>query len=749
MATRYSIRNNAGTTAPKQKKSTTAKQRKNIILQALSDYGIKTDYTKEAILAINKKESEYTPSVEVSYKNTSPARIRAVFGSRLKGLSDDQINNLKKNDDAFFDFIYGKINGNSQPGDGYKYRGRGFNQITGRANYKQVGDGIGVDLINHPELLENVDVAAAANAFFYKNAFLQSAVKNTVRRKYNNSSGDIDGFRNPEDAYNAMFHITAGIGHTDSELNKIKNSTPGYRIGKKALKEEVINDVKQFNDELVKNQNNAEVAKQQSEEQNQEALQAQQEAQQQQMDQDQSPIDDLVDHAMEQEQQQEEIPSPEQQQVVPQELVENPADILMGNNLIGRMQGAQPSLPENENAPQLETTFDPNSNRFSQGVNAMQRPTIIGTNGKPEQKSKGGWLRLYDVGGSVAEDNEYSENLGFQETNPYIYSEEQPIEQYPIETMYASPEQYVQSSDNQLDMMELPIATDQSSSRPIPPSPVGKKPVRVPASVKSVAPTQEPPKIVRTPVVINPKDYENLYNDVRFLETANQKIGYGQALPTGRYRYKATPEKKKDNIIGVVGIGHNITLDEYKANPKKWDDGLTEAEIVQLAHQDLKGSIGSAARIYNKEFGDGAFESLPAQQQLLFGEMNFNGAYRGFPKLRKAVETINTSKDSKEIEQARKIIASEYSRTWTNNKGVKVPNYKRNSYSKQKLQAMYSIPESYFDVRKYKSPEEIQAEKAKAAAEAKKAAAAKAKTTTASKTTPTKPISKKPIRQPQ
>lgn len=746
MATRYSIRNNAGTTAPKQKKSTTAKQRKNIILQALSDYGIKTDYTKEAILAINKKESEYSPIAEISYRNTSAAQIRKVFGDRVAHLSDKQLDALKTNDNAFFDTVYGKINGNSQPGDGYKYRGRGFNQITGRGNYKEIGDGIGVDLINHPELLQDINVAAAANAFFYKHAFTKNAVKSKVRKKYNNSSGDIDGFRSPEDAYEAMFHITAGIGHNDIRLNKIKNSTPGYRIGKKALKEEVINDVKQFNDEVTKNQNNAEVAKQQSEEQNQEALQAQQEAQQQQMDQDQSPMDDLIDDAIQQQQQQQQLPSPEQQQIVPQELVENPADILMGNNLIGRMQGAEPSLPENENAPQLETTFDPNSNRFSQGVDAMQRPRIIGSDGKPEQKSKGGWLSLYDVGGPVIEDNEYSENLGFQETNPYIYSEEQPIEEYPIETMYASPEQYVELSDNQLDMMELPTVTDQSSSRPVPTSPVGKKPVRVAASVKSVAPTPETPKIVRKTVVINPKDYESLYNDVRFLETANQKIGYGQALPTGRYRYKATPEKKKDNIIGVVGIGHNITLDEYKANPKKWDDGLSEAEIIQLAHQDLKNSISSAGRIYNKEFGAGAFESLPAQQQLLFGEMNFNGAYRGFPKLRKAVETMNTSKDPKEIEQARKIIASEYSRTWTNNKGVKVPNYKRNSYSKQKLQAMYNIPESYFDVRKYKSPEEIQAEKAKAAAEAKKAAAAKAKAT-ASKTTPAKTISKKPVRQ--
>jgi len=44
-----------------------------------------------------------------------------------------------------------KRNGNTQRGDGYKYRGRGFVQITWKKNYQKLGDALGYDLVNNPE----------------------------------------------------------------------------------------------------------------------------------------------------------------------------------------------------------------------------------------------------------------------------------------------------------------------------------------------------------------------------------------------------------------------------------------------------------------------------------------------------------------------------------------------------------------------------------------------------------------------
>jgi putative chitinase len=59
-------------------------------------------------------------------------------------------------------------NGNEMSGDGWKYRGRGFIQLTLKNNYEQCGKDIGLDLINHPELLEQITNAISSALWYWK-----------------------------------------------------------------------------------------------------------------------------------------------------------------------------------------------------------------------------------------------------------------------------------------------------------------------------------------------------------------------------------------------------------------------------------------------------------------------------------------------------------------------------------------------------------------------------------------------------
>lgn len=61
-----------------------------------------------------------------------------------------------------------KILGNTKVGDGAKYKGRGYIQLTGRDNYHRAGKALGLDLINHPEYVEDPEIAAKVAVWFWK-----------------------------------------------------------------------------------------------------------------------------------------------------------------------------------------------------------------------------------------------------------------------------------------------------------------------------------------------------------------------------------------------------------------------------------------------------------------------------------------------------------------------------------------------------------------------------------------------------
>lgn len=58
--------------------------------------------------------------------------------------------------------------GNTQPGDGSRFRGRGLIQTTGRSNYQKVSKALEVDFLANPEKLEEPENAARSAGYFWK-----------------------------------------------------------------------------------------------------------------------------------------------------------------------------------------------------------------------------------------------------------------------------------------------------------------------------------------------------------------------------------------------------------------------------------------------------------------------------------------------------------------------------------------------------------------------------------------------------
>lgn len=90
--------------------------------------------------------------------------------------------------------------GNQGPGDGERFRGRGFLQLTGRDNYKRYGDRIGIDLVADPDRALEPTVAARLLAEFLKDqkARLEKAWKKQdwkdARKAVNGGSHGLDRF---------------------------------------------------------------------------------------------------------------------------------------------------------------------------------------------------------------------------------------------------------------------------------------------------------------------------------------------------------------------------------------------------------------------------------------------------------------------------------------------------------------------------------------------------------------------------
>ena len=77
---------------------------------------------------------------------------------------------IEKKPELIANMVYSSRMGNGPPqsGEGWKFRGRGAKQLTGKDNYKRCGDALGVDLVANPDLLLEPLYAARSAGWFWK-----------------------------------------------------------------------------------------------------------------------------------------------------------------------------------------------------------------------------------------------------------------------------------------------------------------------------------------------------------------------------------------------------------------------------------------------------------------------------------------------------------------------------------------------------------------------------------------------------
>lgn len=109
----------------------------------------------------------------------SADRLCQVWPKRFPSLADAQP--YARNPEALANKVYGGRLGNTQPGDGYRFRGRGALQVTGRDNYAVVGKTLGLDLVGNPDLLAQPAIALRASIAWWERNIPDSAMGDIVR----------------------------------------------------------------------------------------------------------------------------------------------------------------------------------------------------------------------------------------------------------------------------------------------------------------------------------------------------------------------------------------------------------------------------------------------------------------------------------------------------------------------------------------------------------------------------------------
>lgn len=134
--------------------------------ETFEKYNIDTAKRQAAFIGQCMHESAGFRTLEENL-NYSAKALMTTWPSRFP--NEEMANQYARNPEKIANKVYGGRMGNADEssGEGWKYRGRGIKQLTGKENYERCGFGLGVDLVNNPDLLLEPKYAALSAGWFW------------------------------------------------------------------------------------------------------------------------------------------------------------------------------------------------------------------------------------------------------------------------------------------------------------------------------------------------------------------------------------------------------------------------------------------------------------------------------------------------------------------------------------------------------------------------------------------------------
>ena len=171
----------------------------------LSNYNVNTKLRLAHFFAQIEHESGLKPIAE--NLNYSANGLRKTFG---KYFTDLEAIKYQRKPEAIANRVYANRmgNGNEASGDGWKYRGRGFIQITGKNNYTVLSKDTRIDYLNNPDLLLiEANAMISALWFWQKNNLNVLADSNAINLITKRINGGLNGIEHRKELFEKYYKV--------------------------------------------------------------------------------------------------------------------------------------------------------------------------------------------------------------------------------------------------------------------------------------------------------------------------------------------------------------------------------------------------------------------------------------------------------------------------------------------------------------------------------------------------------------